>query len=69
MQAKGASDSLGDDKDDVEYDRPQSSSSFGALHFLSIFLVLGVLVVIGYFCMHNRKKVSIHQTMYEQAQV
>ena len=38
-------------------DELESSSSFGAWHFLTIFVVLGVAVVVGYLCVHNRKKV------------
>ena len=34
-----------------------SGFSFGAWHFLTIFIVIGVAVVIGYLCLHNRKKV------------
>jgi hypothetical protein len=65
-RAKGTLDGF-DDNDEVEYDHPRSGSSFGAWHCLSIilhvFLVLGVVVVVGYLCMHNRDKVSTCMTL------
>ena len=32
-------------------------SVFGAWHFLTIFLFIGVAVIAGYLCLHNRQKV------------
>ena len=49
-----------DEEDDVfDDDEPTGSSSFGALHFLTIFILIGAAVVIGYLCLHNRKKVRV----------
>ena len=40
-------------------DFEDGGSSFGAWHFLTIFILLGVAVVVGYLCVHNRKKVGV----------
>ena len=36
-----------------------SSVSFGAVHFLMIFIIVGAAVVTGYLCLLNKKKVSV----------
>ena len=37
----------------------KSVFSFGAWHFLTIFILIGVAVVVAYLCLHNRKKVRV----------
>ena len=36
------------------------SRSYGPFHFLTLFLVVGGVIVVAYVCMHNRKKVCVH---------
>ena len=44
----------------ISYSSEETSHSrFGAFHFLGLFLLVGGAVVVGYLCMHNRKKVSL----------
>ena len=53
-----------DDNDDDE----STGQSYGPFHFLTLFLVVGAVVVVTYVCMHNRKKVCmcvyVHACVY-----
>ena len=53
-QAAGEGDN---DREPVESEST-ATSNFGAVHFLVIFIIIGAIVVTGYLCVHNKKKVS-----------
>ena len=58
-QEKGEGDevSVDNDREPVESES-RTTSNFGAVHFLVIFIIIGAILVTGYLCLHNKKKVS-----------
>ena len=42
-----------------EVEEEVKSGSYGSWHFFTIILVLAVVVIGGYLCIHNRKKVAL----------
>ena len=56
-QGEGAGGEIVDnDREPVESES-RESSNFGAVHFLVIFIITGAIMVTGYLCLHNKKKV------------
>ena len=58
-QGEGEGDeiSVDNDREPVESES-RATSNFGAVHFLVIFIIIGAIMVTGYLCLHNKKKVS-----------
>ena len=57
-QGEGEGDeiSVDNDREPVESES-RATSNFGAVHFLVIFIIIGAILVTGYLCLHNKKKV------------
>ena len=48
-------------EEEVDFYESEDSGGYSPWHFISIFLVLAVIAVIAYLCVHNKKKVWGHE--------